>query len=83
MLSQIVEEPKYGDADRMIGNHEVPDKKWHNWKAGPVECEDEFESEDDISNESDSESDSESGETKSIRSATQKKATRPLTKARS
>ena len=84
MLSQIVEEPEYGDAaDRTIGNREVPDEKWHNWKVGPVECEDEFESEDDISDESDSESDSESGETKSIRSATQKKATRPLTKARS
>jgi hypothetical protein len=83
MLSQIVEEPEYGDADRTIGNREVPDEKWHNWKAGPVECEDEFESEDDISDESDSESDSESGETKSIRSASRKKATRPLTKARS
>ena len=79
MLSQIVEKPEYSDADRTIGNCEVPDEKWHNWKAGPVECEDEFESEDDISNESDSES----GETKSIRSATKKKATRPLTKVRS
>jgi hypothetical protein len=47
MLAEIAEQPEFDDADRSIGNYDFHDEEWDSWKAGPVECEDEFDSEDD------------------------------------
>jgi hypothetical protein len=53
LLAQIAEEPEFSEADRSIGNFELPEQEWENWKAGPGQLKDEYDSEEDSSEESD------------------------------
>lgn len=43
ILTQIVEEAEFDEADKSIGNYECRDSEWESWKAGPAGYGDEYE----------------------------------------
>ncbi|KAF8229918.1 hypothetical protein L208DRAFT_1378718 [Tricholoma matsutake] len=56
LLAQIAEEPEFSEVDRSIGNFELPEEEWEEWKAGPGQPKDEYDLEEEDSKESDTQS---------------------------